>query len=347
MGIKQCEAGSNFSMVLMEDGKLLFWGADLTAESQASIYHLKPSPFTHLSDNIALISAGQLEACALAMDGTLWWWGWRWSIDIDGYRTIGPIQLDFSSVEMPRIIDLTIDAIEVVALTEDGQVWHWYRQTMASDQFTGPARVPSLSGISSIRSSYTYHTALDRQGFVWIRQLNDIGKTSLDVIRHPHLTGIKQISGGSSYSICLKEDGTVWMFGKAAPLHPVVKSVDSNSLSLTQIKGIDQEVVLIATGSPAGHGVTLTQDNKLWGWGRNDVGQLGSSPHGNMHFWSEAKLIDTPVAMKSVVLGASHTLAVGVDNSLWGWGNNSAGQLGIGTRDNQFSPLGIELFHHE
>lgn len=51
-----------------------------------------------------------------------------------------------------------------------------------------------------------------------------------------------------------------------------------------------------------------------------------------------------PSAIKTVSPGGSHTIAIGIDGSLWAWGNNEAGQLGDGTTGNQrrFSLIGTD-----
>jgi len=86
----------------------------------------------------------------------------------------------------------------------------------------------------------------------------------------------------------------------------------------------------------------LQDDGTLWGWGRNDSGELGI---GTTTEWNEfiirpVQILDD-VAEFFIAPNASHGMAIRGDGSLWGWGRNSDGQLGIGTRDEQLSPVWI------
>jgi alpha-tubulin suppressor-like RCC1 family protein len=72
-------------------------------------------------------------------------------------------------------------------------------------------------------------------------------------------------------------------------------------------------------------------DGTLWCWGSNSSGQLGDNT---------VNLRSTPVAVVTsgqtwamVAAGVTHACALATGGSLWCWGDNSAGQLGIGSND--------------
>ena len=44
---------------------------------------------------------------------------------------------------------------------------------------------------------------------------------------------------------------------------------------------------------------------------------------------------------KSVSVGYTHALAIGGNNTLWAWGNNNRGQLGIGTNISNNAPAQV------
>ncbi|MFB3850935.1 MAG: putative Ig domain-containing protein [Acidobacteriota bacterium] len=68
-----------------------------------------------------------------------------------------------------------------------------------------------------------------------------------------------------------------------------------------------------------------------WGFGQNDFGQIGNG--------STAQKVNTPVSIlnlsdiKQVSAGSYHSCALKIDGTVWCWGKNSAGQLGIGNLD--------------
>jgi alpha-tubulin suppressor-like RCC1 family protein len=81
----------------------------------------------------------------------------------------------------------------------------------------------------------------------------------------------------------------------------------------------------------------------LWAWGYNGSGQLGlgnttnySSPKavGALATWSEVSAANT-------YGGGSFCLAIKTDGTLWAWGRNNTGQLGIGNTTTYSSPKQI------
>lgn len=82
----------------------------------------------------------------------------------------------------------------------------------------------------------------------------------------------------------------------------------------------------IAAGGAASCGITTA--DRLWCWGHNVYGALG---RGDGH---AAGLEQTPVMVpgryRALSLGKSFGCAIALDNTLWCWGRNEVGQLGLG-----------------
>jgi len=77
-----------------------------------------------------------------------------------------------------------------------------------------------------------------------------------------------------------------------------------------------------------GHTCAIRVDNTLWCWGRNDKGQLGSDSLEITRF-SPAQESSNSNDWSMVSSGFLHTCGIKTDNTLWCWGNNYDGQLGI------------------
>ena len=101
----------------------------------------------------------------------------------------------------------------------------------------------------------------------------------------------------------------------------------------------------VAVAVPGGisHTCAILSDGTLWCWGTNTLGQLGD---GTMNPQASPTKVMLPSAAKSVSangrigLGsfAAETCAVLVDGSLYCWGGNTAGQLGVGDTSPHVGP---------
>jgi alpha-tubulin suppressor-like RCC1 family protein len=79
--------------------------------------------------------------------------------------------------------------------------------------------------------------------------------------------------------------------------------------------------------------VVLGTDGKLYLWGYNDAAEIGQGYYSGASITNPTALPFPPgvTSWLRAVPGGFHTLAVGSDHQLYGWGANNFGQLGIGT----------------
>ena len=88
------------------------------------------------------------------------------------------------------------------------------------------------------------------------------------------------------------------------------------------------------------HTVAIKTDGTLWTWGRNIRGQIGDNTQ-----TSRSTPVTTFVGgsnWKQVACGREHTAAIKTDGTLWIWGYNNLGQLGInlyGILEDRFTPV--------
>ena len=76
-----------------------------------------------------------------------------------------------------------------------------------------------------------------------------------------------------------------------------------------------------------------------WGW--NNGGQLGDGTTTDR--WTPIQVTGLSQVV-SIGAGASHSLAIKSDGSVWVWGNNAEGELGDGTTVNRLLPVPITGF---
>ncbi|XP_072210465.1 protein RCC2 [Excalfactoria chinensis] len=91
------------------------------------------------------------------------------------------------------------------------------------------------------------------------------------------------------------------------------------------------QVRSVVSGPCAAHSLLITAEGKLWSWGRNEKGQLG---HGDTKRVEAPKLIEV-LGSEAIVLaacGRNHTLALTESGSVYAFGENKMGQLGLGNQ---------------
>lgn len=77
------------------------------------------------------------------------------------------------------------------------------------------------------------------------------------------------------------------------------------------------------------HTIGIKADGTLWAWGFNgDIGLLGNGSTGTEFSPVQIGTVNT---WKEVGTGTTNSFAIKEDGTLWGWGSNSSGQLGIGS----------------
>ncbi len=84
------------------------------------------------------------------------------------------------------------------------------------------------------------------------------------------------------------------------------------------------------------HVLGIRADGQIWSWGRNYQGQLGDGTTDDRATPQKITIPGTAL-WSNIACGSGHSLALRADGTLWAWGANTNGQLGIGnTLDKSF-----------
>ncbi|KAI3825467.1 hypothetical protein L1987_06956 [Smallanthus sonchifolius] len=104
---------------------------------------------------------------------------------------------------------------------------------------------------------------------------------------------------------------------------------------------LSRKVIAIATGEA--HTLALTGDGKVYSWGRGTFGRLGNGSEADQHFLVKIEFNSTDkVKIVGISAGAYHSIALADDGSVWSWGYNTYGQLGV-DRDNSVVPCLVKM----
>jgi alpha-tubulin suppressor-like RCC1 family protein len=87
------------------------------------------------------------------------------------------------------------------------------------------------------------------------------------------------------------------------------------------------------------HTIATKTDGTLWSWGYNARGQLGL---GNTTYFSSPKQVGALTTWSKIAGGTyESTIAIKTDGTLWSWGRNDVGQLGLGNTTERSSPVQV------
>ena len=215
-----------------------------------------------------------------------------------------------------------------LALRSDGTVWAWgdngsgqLGDGTTTDRST-PGRVLGPDGVVTQVAAGAMSLALLSDGTVW-----EWGSGWLIPVPVPGLTGVTKISAGSSFNLALRSDGTVWAWGQN-DRGQLGNGTTVSTMTPVKVTGLSH-VTGIAAGynaavATATSGVSVV--TSVWTWGANDHGQLGDGTLAD-HLLPERITGIGTVYIAGVSAGLWTGAVLGTDGSVWGWGDNSAGQL--------------------
>ncbi|XP_042617759.1 probable E3 ubiquitin-protein ligase HERC4 [Cyprinus carpio] len=143
---------------------------------------------------------------------------------------------------------------------------------------------------------------------------------------------IRLIVCGADDAVLLSDSGKVLIMDKSTVCKP--------------LKGLEnRQVIQIACGDH--HSVALTNDGQLFVWGDNSHGQLGlEKDHpGSPSAQHVQSLSGVPLAQISA--GGDHSFVLSLSGVVFGWGKNSAGQLGLGDTTDRHVPTVVNSLNRK
>jgi len=294
---------SNFSAAIKNDGTLWTWGSNSFGKLGANldpstVYFSTGLQKVGNSKDWLQVSAGQYHVAAIKTNNTLWVWGGNSS----GQLGLG----NFTNYSSPVQVGgswkfVSAGVFFTVAIKTDNTLWAW------GDNFTGQLGQGNLTSFSSpVQISGSWLTAVSGGGSV---------------------LGIK--TNNKLYAWGDNSSGQLGLSDTTARSSPVQVGTD-NWLS----------VMLNLTGGQY-HALAIKTNNSLWSWGANMMGQLGLNSSGQStaaYYYSSPKQVGFLTTWSKVRAGKEFSLAISTNGTLWAWGANGVGQLGLGNTTYYSSP---------
>ena len=148
-------------------------------------------------------------------------------------------------------------------------------------------------------------------------------------------------SGGGGSVLCVKTTGALFVWGSNSNGQLGVGDTSPRNAGPVQLGSLTN---WSKPSNGASTSMCVKTDGTLWMWGKNSVGQLGqnnttntSSPVqvGSLTDWA------TPSTYNSAFNPDIIALCVKTNGTLWAWGSNTYGQLGVGDTVSRSSPTQV------
>jgi len=370
-------AGLSHTLALTTDGTVWSWGLNDAGQLGLgdSTFANRTTPSLITSDNnwnaftnVSAISAGNTHNVALKIDGTIWSWG---------NNGIGQLGLgDTNSADVPTQIGvysvnsdgfpILISADSDWAQTASGfaynlgrktnnTLWSWGNndsgQLGLGDSGTyriTPTSVGTDSNWTQITVGYYHSIGIKNNpaggGTLWSWGRNNLGELGLGDSGIIRVTPTQiwadsdwsQSAAGFYHTLAIKTNNTLWAWGQNLPAGQLGDGTTTNRTTPREI-GTASDWSQVYAGKF--HSLGIKTGNTLWSWGYNAFGQLGlgyTNPLGSPV--TTPTQIGTDSDWNTVAVCEFHTLGIKADNTLWSWGTNINGQLGLGDTFDRWTP---------
>ena len=283
------------------------------------------------------VACGQSHSCGISNQTALSCWGNNGTGQLGAVPASAGGQADVPGGPWQSV---ATGLYHTCAIKQDGTLWCWGDNTDGTlgTGDTNPSSVPvqvTGQGWSQVSTNYLHTCAVKTDGTLWCWGLNanlEAGTTSNFTWSPAQIGGTtwKQVTTGLYHTCAIKTDGALWCWGGN-----ISGQLGSDSISVLPTSQTSDPVQVTGTtwqsvSAGESHTCAIMLDGTLWCWGSNTSGQLGDNT-------LDSK--STPVAVGTfgqtwamVAAGVTHTCALATGGALWCWGDNSAGQLGIGSK---------------
>jgi len=362
---RSVSAGTYFS-VMLDGSDVLTWGNN----AQGQLGHGSGStptaaPIDAGGAEFVAVEAGRNHTVAIDTDGDLWTFGrndqgqlGRETSSVADQRT--PTELTIAGD--PTFVAASAGGLHTIALASDGDLWTFGyngygqlgRVTTRATQWI-PTRVDVTGDptFTQVSAGWEHTLAVDESGHLWsfgsntYQQLGRVTPGSRSPDRNPGRVEIDgdpvftSVDAGADHSLAVDDAGRMWSFGSndnGRLGRPAWTIADRLTPSLAQVSDAGARFRMVGAGRE--HSVALDTEGRIWVFGSNGVGQLGTT--------GGSRPIPTPLAVAGDPVftdlsgGEHHNLAIDEDGVLWGFGRAYVGELGSGVMTGAPAPLVID-----
>lgn len=211
--------------------------------------------------------------------------------------------------------------------------------------YSSPKQVGALTTWLKIAGGFYFSSAIKTDGTLWTWGRNDFGQLGLSVVTYfssprqvGSLTNWSEIKMSYQHSVAVKTNGTLWTWGR----NQYGQLGLGNTTYYSSPKQVGALTDWLYVAACAYSTMAIKTDGTLWGWGIGTLYQLGL---GNSTNYSSPKQVGTDTNWSKIYGSGNgvnqNYVALKTDGTLWVWGNNGNGQLGLGDTTTRTSPVQV------
>ncbi len=278
---------------------------------------------------------------------------WVWGRNTNGQLGLGDTTHRSSPVQVGTLTDwkyVSPSETNTLSIKTDGTLWAWGGNGSGRlglgdlTHRSSPVQVGALTDWKQVSNSGASSFAVKTDGTLWAWGYNFYGDLGLGDTTHRSspvqvgaLTDWRQISSSGNACFAIKSDGSLWAWGGNFDGHLGLGDLTSRS-SPVQVGALTDWKQIFAAFR---HCLAIKTDGTLWAWGSNDNGELGL---GNLTHRSSPVQVGALTDWYRLSNNGSlciSSAAIKINGTLWAWGYNGNGLLGLGDITNRSSPVQV------
>ena len=327
--------GNSHTIAIKSDGTLWAWGSNSNGQLGIGNTVSQLSPVQVGTDTKwASISAGAFYTVAIKADGTLWAWGDNTYGQLGNGNTTqanSPIEASTDT----KWVTVAAGTATTLAIRAHGNLWGWGRNNTyllgignTTDQHS-PVQIGQENTWIDLSIGANNALGIKTNGSLWMW-----GGTATIPSAMPGADWVV-CAAGEYHGLAIKSNGTLWSWG--VNYTGQLGNGNTTTQAAPVQVGADNKWVNLAAGYD--HSLAYKADGTLWTWGSNGSGQLGN---GATTMQSIPVFVDslsdrwmtiaTGIGDSSLLAynGRGQSLSLRSDGTIWRWGANNTGQLGLG-----------------
>ncbi len=310
---------------------------------------------------VQLSEGGSQHQLGLDEDGAVWAWGANNYRQVLGNSTVAtPTPVEVTAVAAllatsERVVQVAGSDDASFAVTSEGRLISWGSNSngelgrgntavSATPGFVLSAAGTELQGITKVAGGGTYALALDNSGHVWswgvasrnrgqLGHGNTLSKLYATQIADTVLSGVTDIDAGY-WNAGAVANGKVYAWG-TNNADARILGVDSSAfyllspLPVLTTSGMTGTIVDLSVGHHYASFYARDDQGQVWSWGIQASGLLGRDGVANL----PGRVLDVDgnalTGTTALASGDQTGFAVAADSTVYAWGLNTSGQLGI------------------